>query len=419
MKKIAIERLRISDFDYILPDEKIAKYPLEKRDSSKLLLYKNGEISSSVFSSLPEYLPSNSLMIFNNTRVIHARLLFRKNTGAQIEVFCLSPAEPSDYALSFQQRERCSWHCMIGNAKRWKDDVLQLKIGRENGEAITLIAEKKEVNKNEVTVEFSWDDPSVTFSDLLETVGKLPIPPYLNRPAEESDNETYQTVYSRIEGSVAAPTAGLHFTDEVMNALRRKGVKTDEVTLHVGAGTFKPVKSQTVYGHEMHTEFISVPRKVIADMYDNENPLIVVGTTSMRTIESLYYIGRKLHFNPDLCPHELTVSQWEPYEKENESESISPKQALKNILDYLDRSHTDQLISATQIIIVPGYTFHFVDGLITNFHQPQSTLLLLIAAFVGNEWRNIYEYALTHNFRFLSYGDSSLLFSSDSNLKNG
>ncbi len=419
MKKIAIERLRISDFDYILPDEKIAKYPLEKRDSSKLLLYKNGEISSSVFSSLPEYLPSNSLMIFNNTRVIHARLLFRKNTGAQIEVFCLSPAEPSDYALSFQQRERCSWHCMIGNAKRWKDDVLQLKIGRENGEAITLIAEKKEVNKNEVTVEFSWDDPSVTFSDLLETVGKLPIPPYLNRPAEESDNETYQTVYSRIEGSVAAPTAGLHFTDEVMNALRRKGVKTDEVTLHVGAGTFKPVKSQTVYGHEMHTEFISVPRKVIADMYENENPLIVVGTTSMRTIESLYYIGRKLHFNPDLCPHELTVSQWEPYEKENESESISPKQALKNILDYLDRSHTDQLISATQIIIVPGYTFHFVDGLITNFHQPQSTLLLLIAAFVGNEWRNIYEYALTHNFRFLSYGDSSLLFSSDSNLKNG
>ena len=421
MKKIAIERLRISDFDYILPDEKIAKYPLEKRDSSKLLLYKNGEISSSVFSSLPEYLPSNSLMIFNNTRVIHARLLFRKNTGAQIEVFCLSPAEPSDYALSFQQRERCSWHCMIGNAKRWKDDVLELKIGRENGEAITLRAEKKEVNKNEVTVEFSWDDPSVTFSDLLETVGKLPIPPYLNRPAEESDNDTYQTVYSRIEGSVAAPTAGLHFTDEVMNALRRKGVKTDEVTLHVGAGTFKPVKSQTVYGHEMHTEFISVPRKVIADMYENENPLIVVGTTSMRTIESLYYIGRKLHFNPDLCPHELTVSQWEPYEKENESESesISPKQALKNILDYLDRSHTDQLISATQIIIVPGYTFHFVDGLITNFHQPQSTLLLLIAAFVGNEWRNIYEYALTHNFRFLSYGDSSLLFSSDSNLKNG
>ena len=419
MKKIAIERLRISDFDYILPDEKIAKYPLEKRDSSKLLLYKNGEISSSVFSSLPEYLPSNSLMIFNNTRVIHARLLFRKNTGAQIEVFCLSPAEPSDYALSFQQRERCSWHCLIGNAKRWKDDVLQLKIGRENGKAITLIAEKKEVRENEVTVEFSWDDPSVTFSDLLETVGKLPIPPYLNRPAEESDNETYQTVYSRIEGSVAAPTAGLHFTDEVMNALRRKGVKTDEVTLHVGAGTFKPVKSQTVYGHEMHTEFISVPRKVIADMYDNENPLIVVGTTSMRTIESLYYIGRKLHFNPDLCPHELTVSQWEPYEKENESESISPKQALKNILDYLDRSHTDQLISATQIIIVPGYTFHFVDGLITNFHQPQSTLLLLIAAFVGNEWRNIYEYALTHNFRFLSYGDSSLLFSSDSNLKNG
>ncbi|HOV71865.1 MAG TPA: S-adenosylmethionine:tRNA ribosyltransferase-isomerase [Dysgonamonadaceae bacterium] len=416
MKKIEIEQLQITDFNYILPEEKIAKYPLEKRDSSKLLLYAGGNISSSVFSSLPEYIPSNSLMIFNNTRVIHARLLFRKDTGAQIEVFCLSPAEPSDYALNFQQRGSCSWHCMIGNAKRWKEGVLQLKIVHEKG-IITLSAEKKEVRENEVTVEFSWDDPSVTFSELLEIAGKLPIPPYLNRPAETSDDETYQTVYSRIEGSVAAPTAGLHFTNEVMDALHRKGIKTDEVTLHVGAGTFKPVKSQIIGGHEMHTECISVSRKAIADLYENVNPLIVVGTTSMRTVESLYYMGRKLQFNPDLLPHELTVTQWEPYEEENER--VSPKQALKNLLDYLDRQQADHLISSTQIIIVPGYKFHFVDGLVTNFHQPQSTLLLLIAAFVGNDWRNIYEYALTHDFRFLSYGDSSLLFSSDFTLKNG
>ncbi|MCW1736033.1 S-adenosylmethionine:tRNA ribosyltransferase-isomerase [Anaerorudis cellulosivorans] len=416
MKKIEIEQLQITDFDYILPDEKIAKYPLEKRDSSKLLLYAGGNISSSVFSLLPEYIPSNSLMIFNNTRVIHARLLFRKDTGAQIEVFCLSPAEPSDYALNFQQRGNCSWHCMIGNAKRWKDGALQLKIVHEKG-IITLSAQKKEVNENDVTVEFSWDDPSITFSELLEIAGKLPIPPYLNRPAETNDNETYQTVYSRIEGSVAAPTAGLHFTNEVMDALHRKGIQTDEVTLHVGAGTFKPVKSQIIRSHEMHTECISVSRKTIADLYENVNPLIVVGTTSMRTMESLYYMGRKLQFNPDLKPHELAVLQWEPYEEENER--VSPKQALENLLDYLDRQQADHLISSTQIIIAPGYKFHFVDGLITNFHQPQSTLLLLIAAFVGNDWRNIYEYALTHDFRFLSYGDSSLLFSPDFNLKNG
>ncbi len=416
MKKIEIEQLQITDFNYILPDEKIAKYPLEKRDSSKLLIYAGGNISSSVFSLLPEYIPSNSLMIFNNTRVIHARLLFRKDTGAQIEVFCLSPAEPSDYALNFQQRGNCSWHCMIGNAKRWKDGALQLKIVYEKG-IITLSAQKKEVHENDVTVEFSWDDSSITFSELLEIAGKLPIPPYLNRPAETSDNDTYQTVYSRIEGSVAAPTAGLHFTNEVMDALHKKGIQTDEVTLHVGAGTFKPVKSQIIRSHEMHTECISVSRKTIADLYKNVNPLIVVGTTSMRTVESLYYMGRKLQFNPDLKPQELAVSQWEPYEEENEE--VSPKQAIKNLLDYLDRQQADHLISSTQIIIAPGYKFHFVDGLITNFHQPQSTLLLLIAAFVGNDWRNIYEYALTHDFRFLSYGDSSLLFSPDFNLKNG
>lgn len=408
MKNNEIEQLRISDFNYVLPDEKIAKYPLDKRDKSKLLLYKNGAISSSVFSSLPEFLPSNSLMIFNNTRVIHARLLFWKKTGAQIEVFCLSPAEPSDYALNFQQREHCSWHCMIGNAKRWKDEVLQLKIFHEE-RMITLRAEKKDLQAKEVTVEFSWDDPFVTFSELLEKAGKLPIPPYLNRQAEMSDDETYQTVYSHVEGSVAAPTAGLHFTEEVMEALHRKEIKTDEVTLHVGAGTFKPIKSEIIGGHEMHTEFLSVPRKVIVDLYENENPLIMVGTTSLRTVESLYYIGKKLQFNPDPKPHELTVSQWEPYYEE-ENKKIPAKEALKNILDYLDRRQIDQLISTTQIIIVPGYTFHFVDGLVTNFHQPQSTLLLLISAFVGDDWKNIYTHALTHDFRFLSYGDSSLLW---------
>ncbi|HPD43192.1 MAG TPA: S-adenosylmethionine:tRNA ribosyltransferase-isomerase [Dysgonamonadaceae bacterium] len=415
MKRKEIEQLHITDYDYPLPDERIAKYPLEKRDASKLLLYDDGIISESIFSNLADYIPSESLMIFNNTRVIHARLLFRKETGAQIEVFCLSPADPEDYAMNFASKQYCSWHCMIGNAKRWKDDILTMKIENGGNGILTLSAEKIAVTDKDTTVRFSWNDDTLSFSEILEIAGKLPIPPYLNRPAETKDDETYQTVYSRIEGSVAAPTAGLHFTDDVMTSLRHKGIATAEVTLHVGAGTFRPVKSETIGEHEMHTEFISVPKETIKAIYENKHPLVVVGTTSMRTIESLYYIGAKLTINPVAMPHELFVSQWEPYE--NFLHDIEARQSLKNILDYLDRNETDRLISATQIMIVPGFRFHYADALITNFHQPQSTLLLLISAFVDDNWRVIYDYALKSDFRFLSYGDSSLLWRTHNKMK--
>ncbi|OPZ10897.1 MAG: S-adenosylmethionine:tRNA ribosyltransferase-isomerase [Bacteroidetes bacterium ADurb.BinA261] len=415
MKRKEIEQLHITDYDYPLPDERIAKYPLEKRDASKLLLYDDGIISESIFSNLADYIPSESLMIFNNTRVIHARLLFRKETGAQIEVFCLSPADPEDYAMNFASKQHCSWHCMIGNAKRWKDDILTMKIENGGNGILTLSAEKTAVTDKDTTVRFSWNDDTLSFSEILEIAGKLPIPPYLNRPAETKDDETYQTVYSRIEGSVAAPTAGLHFTDDVMTSLRHKGIATAEVTLHVGAGTFRPVKSETIGEHEMHTEFISVPKETIKAIYENKHPLVVVGTTSMRTIESLYYIGAKLAINPVAMPHELFVSQWEPYE--NFLHDIEARQSLKNILDYLDRNDADHLISATQIMIVPGFRFHYADALITNFHQPQSTLLLLISAFVDDNWRVIYDYALKSDFRFLSYGDSSLLWRTHNKMK--
>lgn len=406
MKKSDIKQLRISDFNYILPDEKIAKYPLPQRDESKLLVYSGSRISSARFFELPGFIPEESLILFNNTRVIHARLLFRKETGAHIEVFCLLPHNPEDYIVNFQQRECCSWRCMIGNAKRWKDEILKMRIDTETG-PVTLSARKQGTTDQETIVEFSWDNASFSFSELLEIAGKLPIPPYLHRASEAKDDETYQTVYSKIEGSVAAPTAGLHFTDNVMKNLRSRKIQTAEVTLHVGAGTFKPVKTDLIVGHDMHTEWISVSRETIEVLLHNRGRLVVVGTTSMRTVESLYYIGRKLQFHPDAQPHELLVSQWEPYE---ETETIPSESALQNILDYLDRHGHDCLISATQIMIVPGYEFHFPDALITNFHQPESTLLLLISAFVGKDWKPIYEYAMNNGFRFLSYGDGSLLW---------
>jgi len=401
-----IENLRISDFSYHLADERIAKYPLTERDASKLLLYQNGKISDTIFRNLANHIPSGSLMLFNNTRVIHARLLFQKETGAHIEIFCLSPNNPTDYVINFEQRERCSWTCMIGNAKRWKDEPLTMEIRIDNN-IITLTATKIAKSNDETIVEFSWNNADYTFSELLEIVGKLPIPPYLNRESEEKDDETYQTVYSSVDGSVAAPTAGLHFTENVMQKLSENGIKTTNVTLHVGAGTFKPVKSETIADHDMHTELISVPKSTIETLLNNDGKLIVVGTTSMRTVESLYYIGRKLYFNPDTSARELTVQQWEAYE---EGENISPKQALQSILDYLEKTKQEHLISSTQIIIAPGYQFHYSDAIITNFHQPESTLLLLISAFVGDDWRKIYDYALENDFRFLSYGDSSLLW---------
>lgn len=406
MKKSEVEKIRITDYNYTLPDEKIAKYPLSKRDYSKLLFYKNEKISTLRFSDIVTLIPEGSLIVFNDTRVIHARLLFEKSTGTVIEVFCLSPNQPNDYSVNFLQRSICSWNCMIGNAKRWKEDVLQMTVSIGD-ETILLFAKKIVKTVNDTVVEFSWNNSNFTFSELLEAAGKLPIPPYLNRASEVKDDETYQTVYSAVEGSVAAPTAGLHFTPEVMGSLTKKGINTTHVTLHVGAGTFKPVKSETIAGHDMHTEFISVSKETVETLYENEKDLIVVGTTSMRTVESLYYIGKKILQNPEISPEELLVSQWEPYDEEDH---VAPKLALKAIIDYLDKNNQEQLITATQIIIVPGYQFHYPQAIITNFHQPQSTLLLLIAAFIGKGWKRIYDYALQNGYRFLSYGDSSLLF---------
>lgn len=400
------QQIRIEDYDYPLPDERIAKFPLAKRDESKLLLYKDGQISESVFKHIADYLPKGSLLVYNNTRVIQARLLFQKATGARIEVFCLEPAEPHDYALIFQQTERCSWICLVGNLKKWKEGFLTKKVTVQ-GEEVTLSAEKKESHGDSHRIEFTWDNPKYTFADLLDAAGVLPIPPYLHRETEKSDLVTYQTVYSKIKGSVAAPTAGLHFTPEVLADVDAHGIGREEVTLHVGAGTFKPVKSETIEGHEMHTEFISVRRSSIERIQKNLGKIIAVGTTSVRTLESLYYIGVKLASLPDATSEELVVNQWMPYEEANNQ--IPVADALQLILDYLDRHQADKLVTATQIIIAPGYEFKVVRGIITNFHQPKSTLLLLISAFVKGNWRTIYDYALSHDFRFLSYGDSSLL----------
>lgn len=400
------QQIRIEEYDYPLPDERIAKFPLAKRDESKLLLYKDGQVSESVFKHIADYLPAGSLLVYNNTRVIQARLLFQKATGARIEVFCLEPAEPHDYALIFQQTERCSWICLVGNLKKWKDGLLTKKVAIQ-GEEVILSAEKKESHGDSHRIEFSWNNPKYTFADLLDAAGVLPIPPYLHRETEKSDLVTYQTVYSKIKGSVAAPTAGLHFTPEVLADVDAHGIGREEVTLHVGAGTFKPVKSETIEGHEMHTEFISVRRSSIERIQKNLGKIIAVGTTSVRTLESLYYIGVKLASHPDATSEELVVNQWMPYEAENNR--IPVAEALQHILDHLDRHRADKLVTATQIIIAPGYEFKVVRGIITNFHQPKSTLLLLISAFVKGNWRTIYDYALSHDFRFLSYGDSSLL----------
>ena len=400
------QQIRIEEYDYPLPDERIAKFPLAKRDESKLLLYKDGQVSESVFKHIADYLPAGSLLVYNNTRVIQARLLFQKATGARIEVFCLEPTEPHDYALIFQQTERCSWICLVGNLKKWKDGLLTKKVAIQ-GEEVILSAEKKESHGDSHRIEFTWNNPKYTFADLLDAAGVLPIPPYLHRETEKSDLVTYQTVYSKIKGSVAAPTAGLHFTPEVLADVDAHGIGREEVTLHVGAGTFKPVKSETIEGHEMHTEFISVRRSSIERIQKNLGKIIAVGTTSVRTLESLYYIGVKLASHPDATSEELVVNQWMPYEAENNR--IPVAEALQHILDYLDRHQADKLVTATQIIIAPGYEFKVVRGIITNFHQPKSTLLLLISAFVKGNWRTIYDYALSHDFRFLSYGDSSLL----------
>lgn len=399
------KHIKISDYNYPLPDERIAKFPLKERDSSKLLVYNHGEIEEGVFTSLPEYIEPGSLMIFNNTKVIQARLHFRKETGALIEIFCLEPIKPNDYVLNFQQTEHSAWLCMVGNLKKWKEGPLHREM-TVKGKPLTLTATRGECHGTSHWIDFSWDNSEVTFADILEVFGELPIPPYLNRETQESDKETYQTVYSKIKGSVAAPTAGLHFTERVLDTLRNKGVDLEEVTLHVGAGTFRPVKSEEIAGHDMHTEYISVNRQTIEKLLRHGGETTAVGTTSVRTIESMYYIGVILESRPEASQEELHVKQWMPYENET---NLTPIQALQNILDYMDRNHLDALHTSTQIIIAPGYEYKIVKRIVTNFHQPQSTLLLLVSAFVKGDWRKIYDYALSHDFRFLSYGDSSLL----------
>lgn len=400
--------IRISEFNYPLPDERIAKFPLPVRDQSKLLLYRHGEVSEDRFTSLPEYLPSGSLMIFNNTKVIQARLHFRKETGALIEVFCLEPIQPNDYALNFQQTGHVAWLCMVGNLKKWKEGILKREM-TVKGKPLTLTAERGECHGTSHWIDFRWNNPEVTFADILEMFGELPIPPYLNRETQESDKETYQTVYSKIKGSVAAPTAGLHFTPHVLAALRNKGIELEELTLHVGAGTFKPVKSEEIEGHEMHTEYISVSRSTLEKLIAHDGKAVAVGTTSVRTLESLYHIGVTLLNNPEATEEDLHVRQWQPYEMSAETSAASAAEALQAIVTYLDRHRMETLHTSTQIIIAPGYEYRIVKAMVTNFHQPQSTLLLLVSAFVHGDWRKIYDYALAHDFRFLSYGDSSLL----------
>ncbi|MFV0376778.1 MAG: S-adenosylmethionine:tRNA ribosyltransferase-isomerase [Mangrovibacterium sp.] len=390
--------------DYELPDERIAKYPLPQRDQSKLLVWRGGEITDAQFLQLDMFLPERSLLVFNNTRVIRARLLFRKESGAGIELFCLDPLEPADYQLAFQQTNQCSWNCMVGNLKKWKNEVL-VKPVLLNGKTIKLKAEKLARHEGNVQVRFSWDCPTADFASVIEAAGTLPIPPYLHRETEESDLERYQTVYSSIKGSVAAPTAGLHFTETVFEKLKAKHIDCDEVTLHVGAGTFKQVKAPTIAEHQMHAEQLIVQRRFVEKLLAHPGKLIAVGTTSIRTLESLYWLGVKIHQKPQLAPHELDVEQWLPYQSQA---NISKAEALQAILAYMNRNGLQAIGAHTKIIIVPGYQFRVTEGMFTNFHQPQSTLLLLVSAFIGNDWARVYQHALANGYRFLSYGDSNL-----------
>ena len=393
-----VQDIAIDAFDYELPDDRIAKFPLPQRDKSKLLIYNKGQITESLFNRIPDFLPDNALLVFNNTKVIQARMIFRKKSGAPIEIFCLEPKEPADYAQSFIQTRSCIWLCLVGNSKRWKEGKLEYTT-----QDIRCTAERLESYGETHRIRFEWDNPNQSFAEVLEKIGELPIPPYLHRKTEESDKETYQTVYSKIKGSVAAPTAGLHFTQEVLDALKAKQTGLEELTLHVGAGTFKPVKSEHLAGHEMHAEWISIKKSTIEKLLEKQGQVYAVGTTSVRTLESLYSIGRILETHPDAGPEALAVGQWTPYEEcMVKEERHTASEALRKIVDYMERKGLDVLTTHTQILIAPGYDFKIVNGIITNFHQPKSTLLLLISAFVKDDWRRIYDYALGHDFRFLS-----------------
>lgn len=398
--------ISILDYSYELPDERIAKYPLAERDSSRLLIYKDGQIAEDVYLNLDEYLPEESFLVFNQTKVIEARLLFRKPSGGVIEVFCLEPHEQyPDITTAMLQQQKVWWKCLIGGASKWKHGMVLTKQAGD----VTIEASIIDRQPDTFIIELRWDNPQLSFAELLHAAGAIPLPPYLHREAEESDKERYQTIYATQEGSVAAPTAGLHFTDRLFEKLKRKRINTAFVTLHVGAGTFKPVKAGTMEGHEMHAEFIDVDITFLEQLIENiGKPVVCVGTTSLRTVESLYWIGMKLrNRKAETAREEITVMQWDPYEIEP---CLSAKDALQNVVDWMRLSGRQKLFTKTQIIIAPGYELKVASGLVTNFHQPQSTLLLLVAAIVGDDWKLVYDYANGNGFRFLSYGDGSLLW---------
>jgi len=404
------KNISIKDYTYTLPEEKIAKYPLEERDDSKLLLYKNGVIKEDIYKNIAEHIPENALLIFNNSKVIEARLLFQKTTGAVVEIFCLEPHEQyADITSAMLQKEKVLWKCLVGGASKWKRGQVLLKKISVAGKEIILHASYNGQSSGSFIIEFSWQPPDLSFAELLHLAGAIPLPPYLKRNADKSDTERYQTIYAKYNGSVAAPTAGLHFTDSIFKKLKAKNVETDFVTLHVGAGTFKPVKSDTMEQHEMHAEFIDVSKETIEKILANlSGTIISAGTTSLRTLESLYWLGVKFRIDPKNFQEQLTVDQWEAYDLAKEN--IPVKDSLQSLLQWMKENRLTRLLTKTQIIIAPGYKPKIAKAVLTNFHQPQSTLLLLVAALVGNDWRRIYDHALQNDFRFLSYGDGSLLW---------
>ena len=399
-----VRNININDYNYDLPDEKIAKYPLAERDMSKLLIFDGERIEEDRFRNISSHLPSGGLLLFNDTKVINARMIFEKETGARIEVFCLDPISPSDYALSFAENKSCLWKCLVGNSKKWKEGKLRKQVCVGDVSLYLYITRVREIG-NSFEILFEWDNPDVTFSQIIDAAGNIPIPPYLNRNSEEIDSVRYQTVYSHYEGSVAAPTAGLHFTERVMDDIRKHGINCDAVTLHVGAGTFQPVKTDNAAEHEMHTEHFVVNRSTIEKIASNLGNITITGTTTVRTVESLYRVAVQVFENKDNETNEFAVSQWEAY---SGKEDYDAKELLLNLLSWMDDKGFDSIRCATQIMIVPRFKFRIVDRLITNFHQPKSTLLLLLSAFIGDDWRKVYGYALENGFRFLSYGDSCL-----------
>ncbi|HPW67673.1 MAG TPA: S-adenosylmethionine:tRNA ribosyltransferase-isomerase [Salinivirgaceae bacterium] len=399
-----LSNLDINQFDYELPNDRIAKYPLKNRDESKLLLYNKGVISEETFKNLPQFLPKNSLLVFNNTKVISARLFFRNSNGAKIEIFCLEPAFNLDFSQAFASTEKCRWNCLVGNLKRWKGGTIISEV-KIDGEQICLEAELIEKCEGHNIIEFRWSGKQ-TFGELLDHAGKIPIPPYLNRESEEEDKLTYQTIFGKVLGSVAAPTAGLHFTDTVLQSLKEREIFFDELTLHVGAGTFRAMSGETIHDHTMHSEFFTLSKETIKNLKQHIGNITAVGTTTTRTLESLYYIGCQLLSRQTPANNHFNIEQWEPYEKEI---LYSVNESVDAVLEYLETNKLTHIQASTSIIIVPGYKYKLTNRLITNFHQPKSTLLLLLASFVGENWKQMYSFALERNFRFLSYGDCCLI----------